>query len=59
MNLKKEETCLQQGNVKKFEKLMKIVDIEEEDFYLFWTNWGISMIFSKDVTYDNIKGYKN
>ena len=36
---------LQQENVKKSEKLMKIVNIEEENLHIFWTRWGISMKF--------------
>ena len=51
---------LQQENSKKPEKLMKIVNIEEENLQIFWTSWGISMKFKKkDVTYDKIKPHKN
>ena len=37
---------LRQGNVKKFEKLMKIVNIEEKNLQIYWTSSGISMKFS-------------
>ena len=37
---------LQQGKVKKSENPMKIVNIEGENLYIFWTSWGISMKFS-------------
>ena len=37
---------LQQGNIKQSEKLMKIVNTEEENFHIFWTSWGISMKLS-------------
>ena len=37
---------LWQGNAKKSEKLMKIVNIDGENLYIFWTAWGISMKFS-------------
>ena len=36
---------LQQGNVKKIEKLVKIVNIEGENLHIIWTTWGISMKF--------------
>ena len=42
---------LQQGNVKKSEKLMKIVNIEKE-------MRNFNEIFGKDVTYENIKSHK-
>ena len=41
---------LQQGNVKKSEKKMKIVNIEEENLRIFWMTWGISMKFSGKVS---------
>ena len=31
---------------KKSKKLMKIVNIEDENFHIFWTTWGISMKLS-------------
>ena len=34
---------LQQGNVRKSETSMKIVNTERENFHFFWTTWGISM----------------
>ena len=37
---------LQQGNVKKSKKLMKIVNTDEENFHIFRTTWEISIIFS-------------
>ena len=37
------DVSLQQGNVEKFEKLIKMVNIEEENLHIFWTSWGISM----------------
>ena len=50
---------LQQGNVKKSKKLMKIVNIEEEGLHIFWTTWGnFNEIFMKDVAPDNIKSYE-
>ena len=50
---------LQQGNVKKSKKSMKIVNIEEEVLHIFWTTWGnFSEIFMKDVAPDNIKSYE-
>ena len=36
---------LLQGNVKKPEKLMKIVNIDGENLHIFWTTRGISMKF--------------
>ena len=38
---------LQQGNVKKSKKAMKIVSIEGESLHIFWTTWGLSMEFSE------------
>ena len=40
---------LQQGNVNKSKKLMKIVDIEEENLHIFWASWRISMKFSEKM----------
>ena len=37
---------LQEGNEKKSEKVMKIVNIEGEDLHIVWTTWGISSKFS-------------
>ena len=37
---------LWQGNVKTFEKLIKIVNIKENDLHILWATWGISMKFS-------------
>ena len=45
---------LQQGNVKKSEKLREIANTEEENLHIFWTSWGIG----KNVTYDNSKCHK-
>ena len=36
-------------NVKKSEKLIKIVNIKEENIHIFWTNWGISLKFSGKI----------
>ena len=33
----------------KFEKLMQIVTIEEENLQMFWTSWGIWMKFSEKL----------
>ena len=40
---------LQQGNVKKSEKAIKMVNIEGENLRIFWTTWGISMTFSGEM----------
>ena len=40
---------LKQGNVKKSEKLMKTVNIEENHLHIFWTTWGISIKFSEKI----------
>ena len=40
---------LQQGNAKKSDKLIKLNNIEEQNF---------NEIFRKDVTYDNIKSHE-
>ena len=37
---------LQQGNVKKSRKLMKVANIDREIVHNFWTTWGISVKFS-------------
>ena len=37
---------LQQGNVKKSKKSMKIANIEGQHFHIFWTTQGILMEFS-------------
>ena len=37
---------LQQGNVKKSEKSMEIVNIHGENLHIFWKTWGISIKFS-------------
>ena len=37
---------LQQGNVKKSKKLMKLANIDEENLHIFQTTLGISMKFS-------------
>ena len=37
---------LQQRNVKKCEKSMKIVNIGGENLHIFWTTWGISIRLS-------------
>ena len=51
---------LQQEIVKKSEKLMKIVNNDGENLYIFWTTSGMNFneIFRKDVAYDNIKIHK-
>ena len=41
--------CLQQGNVKKSKKFMKIVKIDEENLQIFQTTRGISMKFSEKM----------
>ena len=47
---------LQQENVNKIDKSMKIVNSEGKNLHIFWTTWGISM---KDVAFDHIKSKKN
>ena len=37
---------LQQGNVKKSKKLMKIANFDEENLHIFWTSWGFFVKFS-------------
>ena len=37
---------LQQGNIKKSEKIMKIVNTDTENVHIFWTIWGLSIKFS-------------
>ena len=50
---------LQQGNVKKSKKSIKIVNIEGENLQIFWTTWEDSMKLSvKSVAYDNNKNNK-
>ena len=49
---------LYQGNVKKFKKLMKIVNIDEESQYLLNDSRYFDKIFRKYVAYDNIKSSK-
>ena len=41
--------CWRQGNVKKSEKLMKIINIDGGNLHMFWTTWGISMKFSGNM----------
>ena len=40
---------LQTRKCQNIQILMKIVNIEEENFNIFWTTWGISMKFSGKV----------
>ena len=40
---------LQQENVKKSEKMIKIVNIEEENAHIFRKTWGISRKFSEEM----------
>ena len=50
---------LQQGNVKKSEKSIKILNIEGKKFsYLLNDSRNLNEIFKKDVVYDNIKSHK-
>ena len=37
---------LQQGNVKKYEKSMKIINLEAENLHIFWTTLEASMKIS-------------
>ena len=37
---------LQQGNIERCEKLIKIVNIDRPKFHIFWMIWGISLKFS-------------
>ena len=37
---------LQQGNIKKSEKIMKVVNTDRENVHIFWTIWGLSIKFS-------------
>ena len=39
-------------------KMMKIVNIDNENFHIFWKMWQIYEVFWKDVTYDDIKRHK-
>ena len=41
--------CLQQGNVKKSKKLMKIVNIDKENLQIFRKTQGISKQFSEKM----------
>ena len=36
---------LEQGNVKKSDRLMKIDNIEENNLHILWTTWQIMMIY--------------
>ena len=49
---------LQQGNVKKSKKVMKIVKINEENLHIFRTTGKISVKVSGKMFYDNIKSRK-
>ena len=50
----------QQGNVKKSEELMEIVNIEgKKSSYLLNSLSNYNEIFKKDVAYNNIKSPKN
>ena len=40
---------LQQGNVKKSKKSMKIVSMEGENLHIFWMTWWILMTFSEKM----------
>ena len=42
--------------IRKAKKSMEIVNIDGENFHIFWTTW--KEIFRKDVTNDNIKSHK-
>ena len=44
--------------VKKSKKLTKIIKIEEVIIHIFWESWWISIKFSGNVTYDDIKMIK-
>ena len=37
---------LKQWNVKKLEKLMRVVNMDGENLHIIWTTWGISIKFS-------------
>ena len=49
---------VQQGNVKKFKKLMKSANIDEESSYLPNDLWNFNETFRKNVSYDSIKSHK-
>ena len=49
---------LQQGNVKKSKKVMKIVKTNEENLHIFRTTGKISVKVSGKMFYDNIKSRK-
>ena len=44
--------------IKKSKKLTKIIKIEEVIIHIFWESWWISIKFSGNVTYDDIKMIK-
>ena len=46
---------LQQKNLKKSKKLLKIVIIEEENLNIYQTTWGLSMKFSGKIKIENSK----
>ena len=46
---------LQQENVNKIDKSMKVVNSEGKNLHIFWTTWWISM---KDVAFDHTKSKK-
>ena len=49
---------LQQGHVKKSEKSMKIVNIDEENLQSSENLGNFNEIFRKDVAYDNFKSHR-
>ena len=51
---------LQQGNDKKLKKLMKVVDIDEENLHIFRKKdfGNFNKISRKNVPYDDIKSHK-
>ena len=49
----------QQGTAKKSKKLIKAVNIAEENIHISWTDSRISMkVSGKNVSYDSFKGHK-
>ena len=48
---------MQQGNVKKSEKPMKVVNIEGKNLRIFWTTLK-NDIFRKNMVYDDIKSHQ-
>ena len=46
---------LQQENVNKIDKSMKVVNSEGKNLHIFWTTWWISM---EDVAFDHTKSKK-